>query len=161
MSPAGEADGMVPTINGLFSYELFGQTLWITTTHVTLFIVLVALLSLAFIAHHKIRKNPDEVPGVFQNILELIVEKLDSLGEKVIFLGDGVPVFRSVIEECAKVPFSFAPENMLVQRAGSLGLRGIQLFKEGKAVNAADHAPDYLRPSQAERVRNEASKHDD
>ncbi|MBO7335891.1 MAG: tRNA (adenosine(37)-N6)-threonylcarbamoyltransferase complex dimerization subunit type 1 TsaB, partial [Lachnospiraceae bacterium] len=31
-----------------------------------------------------------------------IVEKLDSLGEKVIFLGDGVPVFRSVIEECAK-----------------------------------------------------------
>ena len=70
---------MVPTINGLFSYELFGQTLWITTTHVTLFIVLVALLSLALVAHHKIRKHPDEVPGVFQNILELIVEKLDSL----------------------------------------------------------------------------------
>ncbi len=90
-----------------------------------------------------------------------IVGNLNSLGEKVIFLGDGVPVFKSVIEECAKVPFSFAPENLMVQRAGSLGLRGIQLFKEGKAVNAADHAPDYLRPSQAERVRNEASKHDD
>ena len=70
---------MVPTIDGLFSYELFGQTLWITTTHVTIFIVLVALTVLAVIAHHKIKKNPDEVPGLFQNILELLVEKLDGL----------------------------------------------------------------------------------
>ena len=69
----------VSSIKGLFSYELFGQTLWITSTHVTLFLVVVFLLVFALIAHRKITKHPDEVPGVFQNILELIVEKLDGM----------------------------------------------------------------------------------
>lgn len=69
----------VSAIEGLFSYQLFGQTLWITTTHVTLFIVFVFLIVLALIVHHKFKKHPDEVPGTFQNIMELAVESLDSM----------------------------------------------------------------------------------
>lgn len=31
-------------VHGLFSYELFGQTLWITTTHVCVLIVMLVLI---------------------------------------------------------------------------------------------------------------------
>lgn len=69
----------VSSIKGLISYELFGQTLWITTTHVTLFIVFVFLIVFALIANRKIKKHATEVPGTFQNILEIAVEALDGM----------------------------------------------------------------------------------
>lgn len=66
-------------IKGVFSYTLFGHEFWITTTHVSMFIVVVLLLVFAALARRKMKKNPSEVPGTFQNILELIVEKLDGM----------------------------------------------------------------------------------
>ncbi len=87
-------------------------------------------------------------------IVELI-DVVNELDEPVIFLGDGVPVFRGILEEKVDVKMQFAPMNNSVQRAGSLALRGLALFGEGLAVPAADHVPDYLRLSQAERERNE------
>ncbi len=65
-------------IKGLFSYELFGHTLWITTSHVALVMVVIILIGFAWIANRRIKKA-EEVPGVFQNIIELIVEKLDQV----------------------------------------------------------------------------------
>lgn len=65
-------------IKGLIPYKLFGQELWITTTHVSILIVDVILLVL-FIATKKKMKNPDEVPKGLQNIVELIVEMLDNM----------------------------------------------------------------------------------
>ena len=65
-------------IKGLFSYELFGQTLWITTSHVALLIVVIVLIVLAFFANRYIKKAKD-VPDTFQNIIEIIVEKLDQI----------------------------------------------------------------------------------
>jgi tRNA threonylcarbamoyladenosine biosynthesis protein TsaB len=50
-----------------------------------------------------------------------------------------------------KTPFRFAPLNMNRQRAASLAVLAMQYLREGKTVTAADHKPDYLRPSQAER----------
>lgn len=65
-------------IKGLIPYKLFGQELWITTTHVSILIVDVILLVL-FIATKKKMKNPNEVPKGLQNIVELIVEMLDNM----------------------------------------------------------------------------------
>lgn len=65
-------------IKGLIPYKLFGQELWITTTHVSILIVDVILLVL-FIATKRKMKNPSEVPKGFQNIVELIVEMLDNM----------------------------------------------------------------------------------
>ena len=65
-------------IHGVFSYELFGQTLWITTTHVCVLIVML-ILSAFFIAAGHMVKHAKEVPTGFQNVVELIVEKLDSM----------------------------------------------------------------------------------
>ena len=82
-----------------------------------------------------------------------LLEKLKGFNEEVIFLGDGVPVYKSVIEENAKFDFCFALPSQSRQRAGSLVSLAAEYFKEGKLVSADDMLPEYLRLSQAERER--------
>lgn len=65
-------------IHGLFSYELFGYTFWITTSHVCILIVMLFLIGTALAVNIRV-KHAEEVPGMFQNIAELVVEKLDGM----------------------------------------------------------------------------------
>ena len=51
--------------------------------------------------------------------------------------------------------YSFAPANNNKQRASSVAALGIELYKAGKAEDAKEHKPEYLRLSQAERERQE------
>ena len=88
--------------------------------------------------------------------LDEILEKINSLGREVIFLGDGVPVFCKQIEREIAVPYTFAPNFCNRQRASVIAWLGMQLFAEGKVQTALEHAPEYLRLSQAERERIEA-----
>lgn len=83
--------------------------------------------------------------------IEEIIEKVNEQNRPVVFLGDGVPVFTSFIEEQCKVPYIFAPAHMSKQRAGAVAVLGMQMYAEGKCETAAEHRPDYLRLSQAER----------
>lgn len=85
--------------------------------------------------------------------IEALIDKINEQGKAVVFLGDGVPVFKDKIKELCKVPFVFAPANMNRQRAASVAMLGELLFKEGKSVSATEHVPEYLRLSQAERER--------
>lgn len=90
--------------------------------------------------------------------VEELIQKLNEMGEEVVFLGDGVPVYADCLREGLSIPFIFAPANMNRQRASSVGLLGIEYFKQGKTETAREHQPDYLRVSQAERERNEREK---
>lgn len=83
--------------------------------------------------------------------VEEILDECNAQGRKVIFLGDGVPVYRSIIEEKMTVPYAFAPAHMSRQRAGAVGMRAFDYIHENKTETAAEHAPVYLRKSQAER----------
>lgn len=74
-SAASDIDFMV---HGVFSYELFGQTLWITTTHVCALIVILVLVIFS-IAANRAMKRATEIPSGFQNVLELIVGMLDDM----------------------------------------------------------------------------------
>lgn len=61
-------------------YELFGQTLHITTTHISILIVLIVLFAFAMAGNIAIKKaDPNKVPGPFLNVIELLVESLDNL----------------------------------------------------------------------------------
>ncbi|MDO4632787.1 MAG: tRNA (adenosine(37)-N6)-threonylcarbamoyltransferase complex dimerization subunit type 1 TsaB [Eubacteriales bacterium] len=80
-----------------------------------------------------------------------VIEKLNALGKEVLLLGDGIPVYQKFIEESLKVPYLIVPAQNSRQRAGSVAALGLQYAKEGKMVSAAEHQPDYLRLSQAER----------
>lgn len=84
-------------------------------------------------------------------MLDEILDEINALGRPVIFLGDGVPVFREAIEAKTRVPHSYAPIHLSQQRAGALGALAVQYYKEGRYETAAEHKPDYLRMSQAER----------
>lgn len=84
-----------------------------------------------------------------------IAEDINKIGRPVVFLGDGTPVFNEKIDELIKVPYRIAPAHMNRQRAASIATLGMDYFPEGKYVDADAHAPEYLRLSQAERVRNE------
>ncbi len=74
----------------------------------------------------------------------------------VTFLGDGVPIYEKIIWNEIYIPCKIAPANMNRQRGASIATYGAMLYKEGKYINADDFAPDYLRKSQAERVRDES-----
>ena len=87
-----------------------------------------------------------------------LIEELNKLGEPVTFLGDGVPVFRSMIEEKLQVHYSFAPAHVNKQRAAAVGTLGMIYYKEGRTETAMEHVPEYLRVSQAERERAEREK---
>lgn len=84
-------------------------------------------------------------------LIDELIEELNILNEEVIFLGDGVPVFTKVIDENLKIAHFYAPSQLNRQKAGSVGEAGKYYFNIGKYENADDHAPNYLRPSQAER----------
>ena len=87
-----------------------------------------------------------------------LAERLNALGERVIFLGDGVPVYEKQLAETLTVPYCFAPAHVNRQRAASVAALGAVYFAEGKAETAAEHKPDYLRKSQAEREREEKER---
>ncbi|MCI8326222.1 MAG: F0F1 ATP synthase subunit A [Lachnospiraceae bacterium] len=69
-------------VHGLLSYKIGGQTLWITTSHVNILIVMLILIGFAFMINRKM-KHATDVPDTLQNIAELIVEKLDGVVEGV------------------------------------------------------------------------------
>ena len=78
-------------IHGIFKYSFFGHEVWITTSHVCVLFVLLILIGFAFAANRAMKKGT-EVPGGFQNVVELIVEKLDgmvdsSMGKSAHWLG--------------------------------------------------------------------------
>ncbi len=87
-----------------------------------------------------------------------IVEQVNLFEQDVIFLGDGVPVFRDYIGEHCQVPFSFAPAHLNKQRAAAVAALGLIYYKQGRVQTAAEHHPDYLRLAQAERERIAAEK---
>ena len=97
----------------------------------------------------KALKNQDAVP------MEELIEELNRLQKSVIFLGDGVPVYKNRIQEMCTVPYSFAPAHLNRQRAGAVAALAEIYYKEGKIQSAGEHQPDYLRVSQAERERAE------
>lgn len=90
--------------------------------------------------------------------IEEILEKINGFARPVVFLGDGVPVFCDIIKEKCKVPYRYAPAHLNRQRAGAVGSLAMEYYRRGRVQDAAEHKPDYLRLSQAERERLEKEK---
>ncbi len=92
-------------------------------------------------------------------MLSDILDKVNGLSERVLFLGDGVPVHKEALTEKVTVPYAFAPMHRAVQSAASLGFLACRYYAEGKTVSAEELVPEYLRMSQAEREREERLEH--
>lgn len=90
------------------------------------------------------------IPQAPADIYEMI-DNINEIGRAVIFLGDGVPVYREIIEENIRVSYAYAPAGCNRQRAAGIAALGALYYGMGKTVDAAEHQPEYLRKSQAER----------
>ena len=90
--------------------------------------------------------------------VEELIRHLNVYRRRVVFLGDGVPVYKKMLAEGLKVPYSFAPSFMNRQRAAAVGALGIRYYEAGRYETAAEFRPEYLRKSQAERERAEREK---
>ena len=85
--------------------------------------------------------------------VEEILEKVNAQGKKVVFLGDGVPVYKDKIAGLVTVPYTLAPAGHDLQSAAALSRAAFAYIKDGKTVSATELVPDYLRMSQAEREK--------
>ncbi|MDE6025069.1 MAG: tRNA (adenosine(37)-N6)-threonylcarbamoyltransferase complex dimerization subunit type 1 TsaB [Lachnospiraceae bacterium] len=84
-----------------------------------------------------------------------LVEELNTMNRKVIFVGDGIPVYKELINENAEFEYTFAPAHCNRQRAAAIAALGVIYASKEMMVSADMHKPIYLRKSQAEREREE------
>ncbi len=145
----------VPTLDGL-AYNLYG-------TEKVICPLMDARRNQVYTGIYEFRKGLLEriEPPAAVDIRE-IAERLCALKRDVVFLGDGVPVYRWKLTEIllaellqAGKNHFYAPAHLNKQRAGAIGTLALQYMREGKVQTAAEHRPEYLRLSQAERERME------
>ena len=86
--------------------------------------------------------------------LDDCLNELLDIGEKVVFLGDGVPVFRDKIKAVLKEQATFAPQFACSQRAACVA----EAAKNKDTKYYVELSPVYLRKSQAEREAEEREK---
>ncbi|MCD8018878.1 MAG: F0F1 ATP synthase subunit A [Clostridiales bacterium] len=85
-------------IRSYYEFQLFGQTLSINTTMVSIVIVCIIMLGLIVFARHEIMKNYDNPagePNAVQNAVEMLVEMMDGLVESN--MGSYAPKYRNYI----------------------------------------------------------------
>ena len=103
---------------------------------------------------HKLKVTEDQMAIPMEQMIEI----LNHYQKPVTFLGDGVPVFKEMIQENLKVPYTFAPAHVNKQRAAAVAALGMEYYRQDRIQTAEEHIPDYLRLSQAERERAEKEK---
>ncbi len=135
----------VPTLNAM-AYNLYGCAFTVCP-------IMDARRNQVYAGIYDNRHGFSVVKEPFAADIGDLIEELNTAGQKVIFLGDGVPVYKSQIEDRMKVPFDFAPAHLNRQRASAVAALGCRYYEEGRILSAAEHAPDYLRKPQAERER--------
>ena len=135
----------VPTLDAL-AYQLFGSDALIVP-------MLDARRAQVYTGLYRFRDEFEILAPARALSIRSLMEELNERGERVLFLGDGVPVYGPELEKGLRVPFRFVPSPMNRQRAGALASLGARCFLEKKAVAPEDFTLDYLRKSQAERER--------
>lgn len=65
-------------VHGIYKYNFFGKELWITTTTISTWTVSIILIIFSLFARRTMLKA-SEVPGTFQNIIEMMVEAFEGM----------------------------------------------------------------------------------
>lgn len=84
--------------------------------------------------------------------IDYIIEEVKKFEKDVIFLGDGVPIYK---EKLLQEKFLLAPLNCNMQSSASVGALALLYAKDNKFVKCNEFIPTYLRKSQAERELDE------
>ena len=81
--------------------------------------------------------------------------ELSSLGKKIYLSGDGYGICEA---EFVKTKIEYVPERLRLENGYSTAMCALKKYKNGEYTSDFELSPVYLRPSQAERERNEKMK---
>lgn len=81
--------------------------------------------------------------------IEDVIERINALDKPCVFLGDGVPVYRNVIDEKCTAEYSYAPVHLYLQQASAVAMMAVDLYERGIFEDAISHQPIYIRESSA------------
>lgn len=88
--------------------------------------------------------------------IEELCADLLRFDKKIFFVGDGASLCYTTLSD--RVPhIGMMPEHLRQQRASGVALAAWEMVQDGADGDAAALIPNYIRPSQAERVRMEAN----
>ena len=93
------------------------------------------------------RRTPDRAIGLAE-----LAEELRGESMPLVIVGDGAFLCEKALTE-AGLPCRLAPPQLVMQNAMSVALCGEDLARAGKLVSAQELLPVYLRPPQAQRLR--------
>jgi tRNA threonylcarbamoyladenosine biosynthesis protein TsaB len=91
-------------------------------------------------ANHLERLTEDEIVPVLR-----VFERLRAFGEPCLFIGDGVPVYRALIEQQAQLEIHIAEEDAMVSVAASVARLSESQFFDNRTALLGDLVPIYLR----------------
>lgn len=140
----------VPTVDAM-AYNLYGTSALICP-------IMDARRNQVYTGLYHFERSFDVVKSQCAMDIKELIAELNARGERVIFLGDGVPVYEKAIAELMEPPWDLAPAQSNRQRAASVAALGAVYYAESKTETAKEHAPDYLRKAQAERELEEAKR---
>ena len=95
-------------------------------------------------------RNGERLTGDAPMKLEDFLETVSALGERFLFTGDGVPVFRKRITEILGEKAAFAPAHLSFLRPSAAGYLAT---RSGKTVDYLHLEATYLRPPNAQKNR--------
>ena len=98
------------------------------------------------------RRTPDRAIGLSE-----LAEELRGETAPLVIVGDGAALCEKFLRE-AGLPCRLAPAHLVMQNAMSVALCGEDLARAGKLVSAQELLPVYLRPPQAQRLRDRMSQ---
>ena len=138
----------VPTVDGL-AYQLFGTSMIICP-------MMDARRKQVYTGFYRFEGSEMKVlkEQCAQSVEDTLIQ-LREYNEPVVFLGDGVPVYKEEILEKMGDLAIFAPAHANRQRAAAVGALAQVYFAQGIYESADEFVPEYLRKSQAEREREE------
>lgn len=96
-----------------------------------------------------------------QNAYEIkdFIEIVNKIDDDIILVGDCIHKNLDYFKEELKVNYKIANYSDSVLKASGVCNRALDLISDGQIENKMKFAPSYLRPSQAERMRDERNNH--
>ncbi len=95
-------------------------------------------------------KRGERISGYKADALDNVLEELKN--EKTVFLGDAALNYRDKILAASPL-YRTAHPGIILQRAASVGLAALEMYKKGARGDAYSLEPFYLRETQAERLK--------
>ena len=94
-------------------------------------------------------------------ITELGEELMQKYPDRPVYLmGDGAKLVYDALRDTMGARLILLPERLIHQSGYNTAMAGLRLYREGVTASDAELSPVYLRPSQAERMRNEKLKNE-